>query len=160
MIQTQFYNPPLSIEKKSTGLGHTTQSCKTLADRGHHVEVKILDNEVSAEFKKKIVKDWGASYQLVPPNVHRRNIAEKAIRTFKAYFMAILEVVDPEFPKFMWDNLLVQTEITINLLRQENLNPRMSAWEYYNVVFDYSATPYGSQWCGAIIKRSIVVFPC
>ena len=27
-----------------------------LADRGHHVEVHILDNEVSAEFKKTIVK--------------------------------------------------------------------------------------------------------
>ena len=47
-----------------------------LADMGHHVEVQILDNEVSAEFKKTIVKDWGASYQLVPPNVHRRNVAE------------------------------------------------------------------------------------
>ena len=28
-----------------------------LADRGHHVEVQILDNEVSAEFKNTIVKD-------------------------------------------------------------------------------------------------------
>ena len=47
---------------------------------GHHVEVQILENEVSAEFKKTIMKDWGASYQLVPPNVHRRNVAERAIR--------------------------------------------------------------------------------
>ena len=46
-----------------------------LADRGHHVEVQILDNEVSADFKKTIVKDWGATYQLVPPNVHIRNVA-------------------------------------------------------------------------------------
>ena len=61
-----------------------------LADRGHNVEVQILDNEVSAEFKKTIVKDWGASYQLVPPNVHRRNVAERAIRTFKAHFLSIL----------------------------------------------------------------------
>ena len=29
-----------------------------LADRGHHVEIQILDNEVSAEFKKTIKKDW------------------------------------------------------------------------------------------------------
>ena len=57
-----------------------------LADRGHHVEVQILDNEVSAEFKKTIVKYWGASYQLVPPNVHRRNVSERSIRTFKAHF--------------------------------------------------------------------------
>ena len=96
-----------------------------LADRGHHVEVQILDNEVSAEFKKKIVKYWGASYELVPPNVHRRNVAERAIRTFEAQFMTILAGVDPDFPKFMWDNLLVQTYLTINLLRKATLTPIM-----------------------------------
>ena len=59
---------------------------KRLADRGHNVDVQILDNEVSADFKKTIVKDWYATYQLVPPNLHRRNVAERAIRTFKAHF--------------------------------------------------------------------------
>ena len=52
------------------------------------MDIQILDNEVNTEFKKKIMKDWGATYQLVPPNVHRRNIAERAIRTFKAHFLA------------------------------------------------------------------------
>ena len=46
------------------------------ADRRHHLEVQILDIEVSAEFKKIIVKDWGATYQLVPPIVHRSNVEE------------------------------------------------------------------------------------
>ena len=32
-----------------------------LADMGHRVDVQILDNEVSAEFKKTILKDWGDS---------------------------------------------------------------------------------------------------
>ena len=79
---------------------------KKLTDIGHHVDIQILDNEVSAEFKKTIQQDWGAKYQLVPPNVHRRNIAERAIRTFKAHFLEILAGVDPDFPKYMWDNLL------------------------------------------------------
>ena len=82
-----------------------------LADRGHHVEVQILDNKVSSELKKTIVKDWNASYQLVPPNVPRRNVTERAIHTFKAHFLAILVGVDPNFPKYMRDNLLVQTKI-------------------------------------------------
>ena len=55
------------------------------------------------------MKDWGATYQIVPPNVHRRNITERAIITFKAHFLEILAGVDTDFPKFMWDNLLVQT---------------------------------------------------
>ena len=60
---------------------------KKLADRGHNVDVQILYNEVSTEFKKTIVKDWGDSYQLVPPNVNRRHIAERTIGTFKAHFL-------------------------------------------------------------------------
>ena len=111
-------------------------------------------NEVSAEFKKTIKKDWGATYQLVPPNVHRLNIAERAIRKFKAHFLAILAGVDPYFPKYMWDNLLAQTELTINLLRQATLNQRMSAWEYYNGAFDYSATPLGLLVCKIIIHNT------
>ena len=126
-----------------------------LADRGHHVDIQILDNEVSAEFKKIIQQYWGAKYQLVPPNVQRRNIAERAIRTFKSRFLEILTGVDPDFPKYMWDKLLTQTELTINLLRQETLNPRMSAWEYYNGPFDYSATPLGPLGCKIMIHNTL-----
>ena len=101
---------------------------QSLANRGHHVDVQILDNKVSTDFTKTIVEYWCATYQLVPPNVHRINVAERAIRTFKAHFLAILAGVDPNLPKFMCDNLLVQTELTINLLWKSTLNPSMSAW--------------------------------
>ena len=113
-----------------------------------------MDNAVSAEFKKKIQKDWGATYQLVPPNVHNRNIEERGNRTFKAHFLAILAGVDRDFPKYTWDNLLAQTELTINLLRQETLNPIMSAWEYYNRAFEYSATPLGPLGCKVMIHNT------
>ena len=43
---------------------------RRLADQGHQVDVKILDNKVSEEFKGTIVEYWCATYQLVPPNVH------------------------------------------------------------------------------------------
>ena len=46
-----------------------------LTEKVNHVDVQILDNEVSTEFKKTIVGDWDATYQLVPQNVHQRNIA-------------------------------------------------------------------------------------
>ena len=54
----------------------------------------------------------------------------------------------------MLDNLLAQTELTINLLRQATLNPRMSAWEYYNRAFDYSATPLGPLGCKIMIHNT------
>ena len=45
----------------------------------------VLDNEAAADLKLGIVKN-NQSYQVVPPNQHRRNAAEKAIRTFKNHF--------------------------------------------------------------------------
>ena len=62
--------------------------------------------------------------------------------------------MDPYFPNYIWDNLLVQTELTINLLRQATLNPRMSEWEYYNGEFDYSATPLGPLGCKIMIHNT------
>ena len=75
---------------------------KSLDDQGHQVYVQILDNEVSADFRRTIVDDWGATYQLVPPNVHRINISEGDIHTFKAHFLSVLDGLDPAFTKFMW----------------------------------------------------------
>ncbi len=49
----------------------------------------ILDNKCSEEFKATIHK-YNMTFQLVPPHDHRRNIAEKAIQTFKGHFISIL----------------------------------------------------------------------
>ena len=80
---------------------------------------------------------------LFPPNVHRSNASEHAICTLKAYFLAILSKVDPTFPSNMWDKLLPQTQLTLNLLHQETLNPHISAREYFNGPFRFGATPLG-----------------
>ena len=125
-----------------------------LTEKGHQMDVQILDKEGSTEFKKTIVDDWNATYQLVSPNFHIRNIARRAIRTSKAHFISVLAVLDPTFPKFIWDNLLVQTELTINLLLQATLNTSMSAWGYFNGTFDFTATPLGPIGCKLIIHTT------
>eukprot|EP00804_Cyclotella_cryptica_P018674 CCRYP_007185-RA/>CCRYP_007185-RA protein AED:0.41 eAED:0.41 QI:0/0/0/1/0/0.5/2/0/395 len=43
---------------------------------------QVLDNEASAAYKQAIL-DSGMTYQLVPPDDHRRNVAKKAIQTWK-----------------------------------------------------------------------------
>jgi hypothetical protein len=63
--------------------------------------------------------------------MHRRNRAERAIRTFKDHLLAILAGVNAAFPPYLWDLLLPQAELTLNLLRQATLNPRISAWEFF-----------------------------
>ena len=51
-----------------------------LHDRGHLMECQILDNEASKDYRHAITHDWKATYQLVPPDVHRANAAERAMR--------------------------------------------------------------------------------
>ena len=40
-----------------------------LAKYGHKVNMQIMGNEFSAEYKRIIEGKWRAAYQLVPPNV-------------------------------------------------------------------------------------------
>jgi hypothetical protein len=107
---------------------------------------QILDNEVSAAYKLEIQNN-GMTYQLVPPNNHRRNIAEKAIQTFKDHFVAILSGVDNSFPMHLWDRLLPQAEHTLLLLRQANVAPKVSAYAYMYGHHDYNAMPLAPMGC-------------
>jgi hypothetical protein len=87
-----------------------------LAARGLSVDLQILDNEASSAYKEAITFKWNATFQLVPPDMHHRNRAERAIRTFKDHFLAILAGIDAAFPPYLWGLLLPQAELTINLL--------------------------------------------
>ena len=77
----------------------------------------------------------------MPPNIHRSNAAERAIRTFKKHFKAILGAVDPKFPLHLWCRLLHQAEMTLNMLRPCRLNPKMSAYMAINGTFNFDAMP-------------------
>jgi hypothetical protein len=73
------------------------------------------------------------------------------ICTFKDHFLAILAGVNSAFPPYLWDLLLPQAELTVNLLRQAILNPRTSAWEFFEGPFDFNKTPLGLVGCCVLI---------
>ena len=54
---------------------------------------------------------------MTPAGIHRRNAAKCAIRTFKNYFTAGLSSTASDFPLQLWDKLVPQATITLNLLR-------------------------------------------
>ena len=56
--------------------------------------------------------------ELVPPGFHRRNAAEVAIHNFKAHFLSVLAGTSDDFTISLWDRLLPQTGITVNILHQ------------------------------------------
>ena len=62
---------------------------------------QVLDNEISAAYKTKI-NATNMTYQLVPPDDHRRNIAEKAIQTWKDHFVSVLRGTAEIFPLHLW----------------------------------------------------------
>jgi hypothetical protein len=114
-----------------------------LAARGLLVDLQIHNNKASAEYKEAITFKWNAKFQLVPPDKHCQNQAECAICTFKDHFLAILAGIDSTFPPYLSDLLLPQAKLTLNLLHQVMLNPRISVWEFFQGPLDFNKTPLG-----------------
>ena len=115
-------------------------------------KLHILDNEASAAFKVAIKEN--CELQLVPPDTHQRNLAERAIQTFKSHFIAILAGVDPSFPMNLWDRLIPQAVMTLNLLRQSHKNPSISAYQHVNGTFDYNKMPLAPLGCAVEMHES------
>jgi hypothetical protein len=113
---------------------------QSLIIRGLKSHLQRLENEASLALRKYLTKQ-GINYQLSPPHIHRRNNAERAIQTFKNHFIADLCSVDPTFPLKLWDKLLPQATITLNLLRKSRINPRMSVYAQLNGHFDFNRMP-------------------
>jgi hypothetical protein len=64
--------------------------------------------------------------------------------------VAGLSFVDPSFPLHLWDRLLPQAEITLNLLLNSILHPQLSAAAHFNGLIDYNKTYFASPGCKII----------
>ena len=77
----------------------------------------VLDNEVSESMKAMLRDEYHMQMELVPPGCHKYNAVEVAMPNFKAHFFRIIVGVTDNSPIQLWDQLLLQTEMTPNLLR-------------------------------------------
>ena len=80
-------------------------------------------------------------FQLVPPHIHRRNSAERAIRTFKEHFISGLSSTHKDLPLHLWFQLIPHAILTLKLLRQLRMNPKLSGYAQLHGEFNYDATP-------------------
>ena len=137
-------NTILTYPLKSRQAHEIVQAWTTLHDQmtrhGHSISNFILDNEFSMELKKALTKK-SIHFQLVPPDAHRRNAAEHAIRTFKNHFLSTLATCNSEFPITEWDRLLPHSQMTLNLLRAARCNPGLSAYAYLAGAHNYNKVP-------------------
>ena len=120
---------------------------KQLRQAGVVPKKHVLDNEISESIKDMIRDEFKMQVELVPLGCHRQNAAEVAIQNFKAHFLSILAGTAEDFPLSLWDRLLPQAKITINLLRQANADPTKSAYAYLCGPFDYNRMPLAPIGC-------------
>jgi hypothetical protein len=113
---------------------------KMLTDRGLKPKLQKLENEASKALQE-FMQDNAIDYKLDPPQIHRRNAAERAIRTFKNHFIVRLSSTNRNFQLNLWDKLLPQALISLNLLRGLRINSRISSHTQLHGVFDYNRTP-------------------
>ena len=137
-----YIHAELMLSRTSTSyIRAYTASVEFFRSRGHIVKYIKLDNETSTALLDYFTTTK-ISVERVPPNNHRTNRAERAIRSFKNHFISTLCSAHPTFPMAQWDLLIPQTPITLNLLRAYRINPNISAYHgIYGKSFDFLAHP-------------------
>lgn len=103
-------------------------------------KMKRLDNEAS-ELLQEYMDSEKIDCQLTPAGIHRRNLAERAIQTLKDHLIAGLCSCDPSSPLHLWDKLISQGLLTLNLMRPSHACPQISAYAHVHGAFDYNRTP-------------------
>ena len=146
------YGVPIKSRETSELIRAFKEAYDVLAACGFEPVLHRMDHETSDALIKEIqVK--GLDYELVPPGNHRRNPAERAIQTFKSHFISIINGVDTGYPADAWDQLIPQTNMTLNLLRECNMNPKHSAYSFVHGPFDFNAHPLAPLGCRAIVHQ-------
>jgi hypothetical protein len=79
--------------------------------------------------------------------MHRQNIAERAIQTYKGHFIATMAGVLDDFLIHQWHELVPQIVLTLNLLRQSHVSPNVLAYAYHHGNFDYNRMPLAPMGC-------------
>ena len=106
----------------------------------------ILNNKAPEEFLEAI-RENGCRVEKTPADMHRRNIAERAIQTYTGHFIATMAGVSDDFPIHQWHELVPQVVLTLNLLRQSHVAPNISAYAYHHGTFDYNRMPLAPMGC-------------
>ena len=76
-----------------------------------------------------------------------------AIHNFKAHFLSVLAGVSDDFPPTLWDRLLPQFKITINLIQQSNATPNVLAYAHLSGPFDYNKVPLAPMGCNTQVHE-------
>ena len=116
----------------------TTSAINFFREHGSLTKELRLDNEIS-ESVRQVLRKNNIRIDLTPVGQHRRNKAERAIRTYKNHHIATVSGFDKDCPLELWSDAVDQIELTINLLRTSPSGT--SAWAAIHGKFDFNKTP-------------------
>ena len=87
--------------------------------------------------------------------MHIINAAERAIRTWNHNFVSGISGTDKVLSMYLWEKLLEQAEITLNMLRPDISNPNISANKTIKGKLDFgTARHHGHSSCKPNIRRT------
>ena len=98
----------------------------SLTEQGFKIQFQSLNSEVWENLKYYLVAAT-VNFQVAPPGSHRRNASESSIRTLKNIFIAVICSTDTEPTLHLWDQLLTQALLTLNLFCASCVKPWFSA---------------------------------
>ena len=108
--------------------------------RGLQTQLQCLDNETSQALARYL-QDENVDFQLAIPSINHLNVAERAICTLKNHVIAILCDTYPNFNLVLWDKLIPQALITLNILCKSNINTNISTYSQLYGAYDFNYTP-------------------
>ena len=83
-----------------------------------------MDNDVLELLRETIEKE--CKLELVPPQCHIQNVANVTIKKFKAQCIAILACLPASFSIRLGCELLIQAELTLNILQSSHIRSGVS----------------------------------
>ena len=99
---------------------------------------------------KSFNTEHNIAYQLVPSCTHRQNAVETAIQTCKKHLVASLCTTDENFHLHLWDRLITQVNMTLNMLQDCRFNSKLLAYETLKRSFNFNTTPLAPIGCKII----------
>jgi hypothetical protein len=126
------------------------QNFDKLTQKGFKPKLNVMDNQATRYIKTFLTQE-DCELQLVEPQNHRVNAAERAIQTFKDAFISALATTDKDFPLQLWDRLTPQVITTLNLMRASRVDPSKSAYEVLYGDYDWNRYPLAPLGCRAVV---------
>ena len=80
-------------------------------------------------------------FKLVLTYSHRLNTVERAIGTFKYFFIAVLGSLDTNFLMHLWGRPIDQVWLALNLMSASHINTYIFSKDQMNGDFDFNKKP-------------------